>query len=531
MGFIFTVRNNFKQIFLFLREHCVAFCCAVFVGLFMIAPQVAFFLRAGDSYRGITIQKADAELMYLARIREVLDTGKLTNPLIFEGKSLPNVPYSVAEAILAAPSYVFGVSVVQMNLVYKFLFPAALFVAIYFFSLELFNKKTWALATPFVILIGYALTEVGAMKSILQGGMVFDQFLQYTRPVNPQLSSLIFFLELFVLFRSQKTGKQGYYIAAAILLGLSFYIYLYLFTFLCALFGFLILLNLSKKDLTAAKLLAMSLFAGLVMGSFALIQYYKIVSHSYYDELKVLTGVGETRKPVFGLFQGLVTIFAVGFFAIKKSLRVDVRGIFVIALLLTTVVVVNQQVITGVTVQLGHYHWYYNVPIFIVSVLWFLSELVSEKKEWSVRYLLLLLIGASIYVGAFIQISSYKQWESRIVKQQRYITTLEWLQKNTEPESVVLANDDLSELIPVYTVNNVFWQTMAFPFLMSSERRLLTRENFLAFDDKQKIEMKNARLDYVVWDTTENPSWNVDAWPLLHQVVAADGFKIYKRTY
>ena len=43
---------------------------------------------------------------------------------------------------------------------------------------------------------------------------------------------------------------------------------------------------------------------------------------------------------------------------------------------------------------------------------------------------------------------------------QNYKPVFDWLNSNTEPDSVVFTNDNLNYYIPIYTSNNVFFNVL-----------------------------------------------------------------------
>jgi len=164
--------------------------------------------------------------------------------------------------------------------------------------------------------------------------------------------------------------------------------------------------------------------------------------------------------------------------------------------------------------------------------------------------------------------------DENAVYRQNYTPVFEWLNKNTEKDSVVYANSDLSRLIPVYTANNVFYVREANLFFISDKevldrfilnnffsafgkdfiiendrsvygvryidayghtvqanklRRLLglktEPEVYLPEEAIQKVigraaelqkgnfveEIKNYRIDYLIWDKNKNPDWEVNS--------------------
>ena len=63
---------------------------------------------------------------------------------------------------------------------------------------------------------------------------------------------------------------------------------------------------------------------------------------------------------VFGICATFVYLLG-----LYKKKSVDVVDYMILAFLLTGFVIVNQHLFTGQSIQSGHYHWYFNSPIFV----------------------------------------------------------------------------------------------------------------------------------------------------------------------
>ncbi|KKS69101.1 MAG: hypothetical protein UV39_C0021G0008, partial [Candidatus Azambacteria bacterium GW2011_GWA2_42_62] len=160
------------------------------------------------------------------------------------------------------------------------------------------------------------------------------------------------------------------------------------------------------------------------------------------------------------------------------------------------------------------------------------------------------------------------------VYRQNYVPIFDWLSKNTEKDSVVYANIDISGLISVYTANNIFYVREANLFFISDaevlDRFILNsffekfNEDFIINNDRsiygvryidafghtvqankllrllglklkpevylpeeaiEKVitrakelqkndfidELKKFRVDYLIWDKNKNPNWKINA--------------------
>ena len=172
---------------------------------------------------------------------------------------------------------------------------------------------------------------------------------------------------------------------------------------------------------------------------------------------------------------------------------------------------------------------------------------------------------------------------------QNYAPVFDWLNKNTPKDSVVYANIEISRLIPVYTANNVYYVREANLFFISDDEVLnrFILNNFFEKFDKGFVtenvrsiygvryidiyghavqgnklrrllglnlepeiylpeeaiakaiaradelqegdfleELKRFRVDYLVWDKTKNPNWEIGQ-RYFKKVFEIDHFKIF----
>lgn len=507
------------------KKHVLAVCLALFVGAFVVAPQIIFITREGSQYQGLYMTKSEAELHYLASMKEFYDEGRMGNPFLSEYKFYgPQFFSSGAEAILAFPGKLLGISVPSLNLVYKFLLPMLAFLLVYALVFRLTGASAYAISAALMAIMGLTWFAGGDIPHLLRGEFWFDQFI-YNRPVNPQFSGPLFFLYLNVLLFVHEGRGLRWLLLLGALLALSFYTYFYSFTFFLALNAvFAVVWYLSGKKVLVHNLILVTLGA-IFIGLPPLLAIYAAIHHPDYAQLITANDLHSGHIPEVSKNGLLVSLLFIAYLFCTKAHRVvgivREHALFLAGLLVTAFLVINQQVITGVTLQSGHYHWGFNVPIFII-VLAFLAHAILDRPMPECprlrAFLPLLPWCASIIfilTGLFIQYSSYHRWASQTREDQRYMPALTWLNGHTPKESVVMANETLSELIPVFTENNVMWenQHILCCYLLPSERAQFTPENLLRSNDFL-VDIKKYRVDYVLWDRRANPEWAIDRFRL-----------------
>jgi len=399
---------------------------------------------------------SDAESHYLARIQEFYDGNSWGNPFLNDAKSTEYSPYlSFAELILAAPGMLFGIPVPIMNIMYKAILPAAIFLLIYTLFLKFRNSRVWGIFTAACVVLGY---QVFTLHGLTNLGYGSHQFALYARPVNPELSSILFFGYLIVAYAVFTHYRRRDIAILTGLFGLSFYIYFYLWTWMLIFQGVLVLVMLFRKQFTNAIWWSVISVAGILIGSPFLVHLWRVMHSPLYASFSVMMGVVREHGAEASML-GLVVSVLFLYHLFRRSR--ESHDYFLLALLMTAWISINQQIITGVTLQSGHYHWYYNMPVFVILLFVLASDIPT------VLYRRLAYLGGAVLAmlsvtsAIVVQVSSYRFWAPMMSTVQRYEPAFQWLNEQTPKNSVVLSNELLSELIPVYTHNDVFWNPYA----------------------------------------------------------------------
>lgn len=515
-----------KKTALLFRKHEVAILFSVLIGFIVVGPQILFIHELGNNYKGIYMTGADAELHYLARMQEVVDSGGLGNPFIYEYKNnVPSTAYTISETILAWPARIFSLSISDLSLFYKFLLPAIIALLAYGLTYRLIGSRLWSVVSMITIVLGSTLLNLPDILHLVRWEEVYTQFVIYSRPINPEFSSILFFIYLHTLLTVLKRRTSDWFILLGLLLGLSFYTYLYSYTFFLALNFVLFCIYLVKKDMRQAFGFFYATVIGLAIGSLSIINTLKLYGHPYFQDMATLSDIIYSHHSIVSI-AGIVVAIVFFIFALKHKNYPNI--VFLGALLTTSFIVINQQIITGILIQEGHYHWYFNTPIFIL-ILITASYFFTKERYRVVGVIIAVLVGVvSLTSSVLIQTSSYGYWVAKTQSNQKYAEVLAWIKTNTSKESVVLANKLLSELIPVYTSANVVWEDHASYYLLPQERRDFTPDNIMAATDLKKA-LSKYRVDYLVWDIKSEHGWKLDEHTFLKLVYNNGEFRIYEK--
>jgi hypothetical protein len=146
----------------------------------------------------------------------------------------------------------------------------------------------------------------------------------------------------------------------------------------------------------------------------------------------------------------------------------DFNFYFIGSILIAGLLCTNQQVVSGK--DLESWHWYYctEKTIAIITGIVLLNNFLTKRANFLQRILKGLnygrlkkpfLVSSFIFIilsGLYIQLSYYKSVKDSQKERQFLYSAFQWLNDNTEVDSVVLASEPVSLILPVYTHNNVY---------------------------------------------------------------------------
>ena len=457
----------------FFKEHWLALVISILIGIVIAAPPFTF--RFSRDFSGVDMLKTNTETHYVAQIQEVYDGHpELGNP--FMGGELKKALYlfpPLGPNLMANIGRLLGLEAIEMVMVSRFFLTALLALAIYYFSFLLTGRRLIGLVAAPAVTLGYALVDPNHILELLnlKSWSQEMQFIDYGRPINPQLSSLFFFGYLVFFWQFIYKGKSWVYgIASSLLLGLSFYVYLYTWSFIFVLNGILLLVYLIKKDWSKVKKIVYVSVGALMIGIPYFIHNYKVTLHPLYEESSARFGFFQTRL----LELSRLVIISAVLFAVSRKLFSKGTREFFLAFFFAAVAVVNEQLITGFYVFNHHWHWYYNTPlviIFLVSFLFMFLEKFSVRARLS-SVLASILIISFFYNGIITQRISYNFHLPTVVAEQQYSSLFEWINDRASKDDVFLTSIGLSAMIPAYTHGNVYYHGTGIYTLTSSDQLL-----------------------------------------------------------
>jgi ABC-type multidrug transport system fused ATPase/permease subunit len=446
------MKEIFSQVKNIIREHYIIIIGSLLLTFLIFAPLIVFPYVIKNDYQGININHFGTDsLFYLTRGREVLDGYSLGNPVLREGKDGADIFFSYSEHILLAPIKLLGlakeVDIVTLYNTYNFIGVFFLICLIYYLVWQLSGKKLLAITA--------ALFAIGGYSIVYHKALFYNDLNVYARVIYPFVNSIILFLYLNLLVKSLKSIELKYKILAGAFFGLSFYIYLYLWSFVLALNGCLFLIFLFKKDFLQLKKVAFISILGLALGAYNLCQLFLWSISEVGKQMSYFIWASFGHSPIFSKI-GFITLIIFAIYYYRR--RDDENWPFMLAVILGGWVALNQQIVTGRMLQYGHYYFYFIVPLSIIISFYLVWHLI--KSENLKKYLFLILICVVFINTAGGQYKSFFTWLEVKRGEQNYRPIIDFLNRDQRP-GVILADLENELLYTIYTSHNLFWHNSA----------------------------------------------------------------------
>lgn len=429
---------------------------SVLVGLVCVIPYILPIFSV--DYKGIPFLYQDNEYAYLSRIREVSEGHySIASPVFYEYKNVQQAQQPMGEWI-----YGFLGNIIPLNyliIATKFLFPALLFLLIYWLVFRLNDRKNeyMALFAATACILGFDMVRLSFIKEILTGNVGFHLSI-WTRLVNPITGALFLFSFLNILLSLWEKRTWKHSLFAGLILGLMTGYY-FSFIVACAILGFVCIHVAYKRDFIFLKKL-ISIF---VLGFIINLHYaWSLLHIAGGDAFK--SGMFLTHLPLINKLQ-LVVLLLLG--VTYKKMHATKVWIYGALFTVSSLAALNLHVITGRAIWPQHFVQYTNLlGIISVSLLF---------GSWFRRTFLFGIL--VIFTLAIFTIPSYTQKLDDFNDIQRLVPALAWL-NTIKNDCVVLSYEKdakIAWMIPAYTRCDSYIS----PYVFSSVPEERIMHNFL----------------------------------------------------
>src|SRR5574343_400724 len=491
-----------SSIISFLKKHYLAIIFSFVVGLIVVAPNITF-INSKD-YRGIPMIYTDYEDGYLSRINaNTRGCVWNCNPHIKYSNKFPFADSSISEFILAIPSIVTGLSILKIKVVYEFILPFMLTLLLYSLIYRLTRNILLSILGSVIVMLGYNLYNVSSFINLYDILKLFSldtehtQFLLFSRPVNPQFSSIIFITYLHSLLSLIRYKNIKWLVIHTFNYGLSFYIYFFTYVFLTVVQLLLIITALLFHKIDYFKLFSLTTVIGWSIAIYQFIEIFNLLSHPFYSTLptRFLVHSHLFHFSLLGLVLFISFIVVSILYILRR--RADTDLYFVVVVVFACFIMRNQHVITGMIMQYDHFENYLFTPILVIATCYYLNIFFTDKNSLIINRILFLVIMITVINAITIQYYSYQRYLPQAISDQKFVGILDWINGNIKEGSVISAYDTyslLSRYIPMYTHNYVLSNQYALIWMHvpdnieEAEKPRLNRDEFITVGKKNKVD-------------------------------------------
>lgn len=459
--------SKFRNI---VRRHAVPLLLFVLLALLIESPLIAFPRFAGNEYQGINIAHFGTdEHYYLVRASEVVDGNGLGNPFLAMNKDMPDPTVSYVDWFLTAPVRILGleekVDIVNYYNILNFLGIVATLIFMYAFAYGLSGSRLLSAAA--------AIFAIGGYSIIYHKWLFYTDFNIYGRSFIPYASSVPFLAFLLAAYRAAVRKMHLWYvIVAGGLFGILWHDYLYAWSYSLVFLGMLFLVYATQRKWPEAVRVASISLIGIVLGLPAFLSIVRQHIFGDSDTIAYFYFIAPTHMPVWS-WVGAVSAIVWGLFAYYR--RGNEATPFMLAIILAGWITLNQQVITGRELDLGHYYWYFVVPLGVIIgsfMVWRLLEVQRWIPVVRARLLFCVLLIALAFVNTIGgQYRSFFTTTDVKLHEQLYAPILADLK--TLPSGTVFADpagNTYSYLVPIYTKDDLYFARGGLVYYMPFDR-------------------------------------------------------------
>jgi len=463
----------------------------IFVGLLHVYPDLRFTHELGEDFQGISLMGAGDETFYLSRIAGVVyrDSMRLANEGLYGHQNDPIFQPSLAEVIEGTIGKWFGLEVWQIDIWATFLLPITLCFLIYLLVYNLTDSFNLSILATLAVVLGYYWMTPN-FKAIL--GLYpnyFNRSLFFVRPISPQFHFIPFILSLYLIYKI--SIKNNYYlvILTGSVVGVLFHMSFYYWTFVYSGLGFLLIIDVVRRKTENLKKYSLIFLISILISIPYWFSFWALNNLPYFSEIFRRSGGIYTHKPIIPIIEIAFLTFLIilsYIFTEKKE-----QFYYMISFVAGGLICLNQQVITGKTVEPMHWQSYTNKVFIIISffvcisfmLMWvrkikYDNKIFSLLKKKSIFYVICLIF---LTMG-IIQQNNYYSAESNIFRKLQIMApNLRYIHKETPYDAVILTDPFKryeESLISVYTKNYLYISDSFFITSSVSDREIEERYFF-----------------------------------------------------
>ncbi|HEX4901056.1 MAG TPA: hypothetical protein VFV61_11030, partial [Pyrinomonadaceae bacterium] len=454
---------------------------ALVITLLALIPQFFMWGTRGSQWNGSYAELHGDEWVYSAYVQALIDgrprrsdayTGRDERPGHPEPESLFSIQF-VPAYLIAMPARALGISSSTAFLILGLLAPCLSCLAIFWLFVNLTQDEKLASAAALVVLSFGALAAGEGLVHLFISGSNYS-FLPFLRRYEPVAPFPLFFVFCTLTWKSLNDRNKSLVWAGIAGVCLALLIFSYYFLWTPALAWLICLAFLWLISNRAELRRGIPVFAIILLSAIAaLIPYFILVSNRSHTmdagQKLVLSHAPDLFRVPELLGLAVFTLIAIA----AKTGRVDWRApatLFAASFALTPLLVFNQQIITGRSLQPFHYEWFIAnylalSGLVVIAILLWRGRDQARPIRYRVagRIVFVALWWAAIEVLApgkvIIRDSQFTDRAAAVCQRLRELSASErGTTSELDPLPIVLASENkVAVILPTFTSHAVFW--------------------------------------------------------------------------
>jgi len=546
---------------------------ALAVTLLALYPQFRLQLARGRDWNGSYAFFSQDEIAYSAYVNALIEgrprlndpyTGRDDAPASPQHESLFSIQFAPAYAI-AIPARIFGISAPTSFIVLTGLVAFASALALFWLIWMTTNDERVASAGALVVLcLGTFAILYAPLRQLFGLDTTYTyEYFPFLRRYVPAFAFPFFFVFCALVWRALTSRNTRARFIASLLAGLSFaflvFSYFYMWTAAAAWLGcFALLWLIARKD---ERTIAIKVFGVIaILAIIALVPYFLLLQNRAptMDSVQLLA---ISHAPDFSrssIKLGLIVCAVLAYSAWRATIKWRTRAaLFAASFALTPLLVFNQQVITGRSLQPLHYELYiakYLALLALVLTIALLTKARERTQLMLTRRILACVVVVALGWGMIETAVETKRhaWASldrdEVLIVARRLAELAPASTAHAPDNqqvVLYFNLDHADISPVVAPQPVLWapHTPAFSGVTTEENRqrlyqylYYTNEDLWNID-AQRFDSLDYRKNYLIHSLIEwgnnDPAWTVNWKQITPEDVskALRGYRSYAESF
>jgi hypothetical protein len=376
-------------------------------------PQIYLWLGTGSDWKGSYAVSNYDEVAYSAYVNALINgKPRRHDPFMAQDTDTENL-YSIqfipAYAV-AGPARVFGLSASTAFILLIALVAAASALSVFFLLRQITGDDMVSASGMVVVLcLGCLVAYQGELRQLVEGRLLID-FFPFLRRYQPAFAFPLFFIFCTAVWRSL-TREDAFHrrlaaAASGVLFAILVFSYFYIWTAAAIWLAGVSLLYFVLSKESRRRVLECVAITGAI-GIVALIPYFALLANrnSTIDSIQLLS---HTRAPEFAspaMWIGIITAVVIAFSVRSGKIKIDALSTTVaLAFALTPVILLNQQIVTGRSLQPVHYEIFianYMVLVALVLCIWGVLRSDTARLRQVFLYLGLIAFGWGIVEATF----------------------------------------------------------------------------------------------------------------------------------